>query len=34
VEETAYFVSAENEKQSLVLKITGAGVSIFKKTNK
>jgi hypothetical protein len=34
VEETAYFVSAENEKQSLVLKITGAGVSIYKKTNK
>ena len=34
VEETAYFVSAENEKQSVILKITGAGVSVFKKTAK
>jgi hypothetical protein len=34
VEETAYFVSAENEKQSVILKITGAGVSVFKKTSK
>jgi hypothetical protein len=33
-EETAFFVSAENEKQSVVLKITSAGVSVFKKTNK
>ncbi|HEX8333088.1 MAG TPA: hypothetical protein VF622_10720 [Segetibacter sp.] len=33
-EETAYFVSAENDKQSLILKITGAGVSVFKKTSK
>lgn len=34
VSETAYFISAENEKVSLILKVTDAGVSVFKKTNK
>jgi hypothetical protein len=33
-EETAYFVSAENEKQSVVLKITNGGVSVYKRTAK
>lgn len=29
--ETAYFISAENDKQSVILKVTGAGISIFKR---
>jgi hypothetical protein len=33
-DETAYFISAENDKQSLILKVTGAGISVFKKTSK
>ncbi len=33
-EETAYFISAENDKESVILKVTGIGVSVFKKTNK
>jgi hypothetical protein len=34
VDESAYFISAENEKQSVILKVTGAGISVFKKTMK
>ncbi|HEX8331064.1 MAG TPA: hypothetical protein VF622_00510 [Segetibacter sp.] len=33
-EETAFYVSAENEKHSIILKITSAGVSVYKKTSK
>jgi uncharacterized protein YycO len=33
-EEAAYFISAENEKQSVVLKISNGGISVFKKTSK
>ena len=33
-DETAFYVSAENEKHSVILKITGAGMSTFKKTSK
>jgi uncharacterized membrane protein len=33
-EESAYFLSAENDKYSVILKVTGAGVSVYKKTTK
>ncbi|HEX8333810.1 MAG TPA: hypothetical protein VF622_14405 [Segetibacter sp.] len=33
-DESAYFISAENDKYSVILKITGAGLSVFKRTNK
>jgi hypothetical protein len=33
-EESAFFVSAENDKYSVILKITSAGVSVYKKTSK
>jgi hypothetical protein len=32
--ETAYFISAENEKHSVILKVTGGGVSVYKKSPK
>jgi hypothetical protein len=34
VDETAYYISAENDKQSVILKVTGAGISVFKRTSK
>jgi hypothetical protein len=34
VDETAYFVSVENEKKSIVLKVLNYSVSIYKTTNK
>ena len=34
VEETAYFISAENEKQSVVLKVANGDISFFKVTEK
>lgn len=34
VDETAYFISAENDKYAVILKVTNTGVSVFKKTNK
>ena len=34
VEETAYFISAENDKQSVILKVTDAGISMFRRTAK
>jgi hypothetical protein len=34
VEETAFFISAENEKHSVILKVTTAGVSLHSKTQK
>jgi hypothetical protein len=33
-EESAFFISAENDKYSVILKITAAGVSVFKKAHK
>ena len=34
VDESAYFISAENDKQSVILKATATGISVFKKTIK
>ena len=34
VDEDAFFISAENDKQSVILKVTAAGTSVFKKTMK
>ena len=35
IEETAYFLTAENDKESVILKVTGTGgLSIFKTTKK
>jgi len=34
VDESAYYVSAENDKHSVILKITNAGIGVFKKTAK
>ena len=33
-DETAYFISAENDKQSVILKVTDAGISTYKRTSK
>jgi hypothetical protein len=33
-EATSYYVSAENEKESVILKINGSNVSLFKRTSK
>lgn len=33
-DESAYFISAENDKESVILKVTGAGISHFRKTAK
>jgi hypothetical protein len=34
VDESAYFISAENDKQSVILKVMAGGVSVYKKTLK
>jgi hypothetical protein len=33
-DETAYFISAENEKQTLILKVVSGNIYVFKATNK